>query len=88
MKLSHHSKIRLRERTNLNHKERRKIFKEALQNGLSPDKVKDKKTRDYMNSKNRHCKVKLYKGYIFLYSKNSHQLYTMYELPELEEEKC
>lgn len=82
MKLSKHSKIRLRERTNFNHKERQLIFKNALKNGLSPEKVKNQKLKNFMNSKNRRCKIKLYKGYLFLYGRNSHILYTMYKVPE------
>lgn len=81
MKLTNHSKKRMRERTDFNHKERQQLFRYALKNGLSPDKVKDEKIRNFMNSKNRRCKVKLYNGYLFLYSKNSHLLYTMYKLP-------
>ena len=81
MKLSYHSKKRMIERTNFNHKERRNLFRLALLHGKSADKIKDEKIRNFMNSK-QNCKVKLYQGYIFIYSKNSHQLYTMYKLPE------
>lgn len=87
MKLSKHSKIRLRERTNFNHSERRQLFRNALQNGESLQQIKDEKIKRFIVSKSRNCKIKLYRGYLFLYSKNSHQLYTMYKLPNLEEGK-
>lgn len=83
MKLSQHSKLRIRERTTFNHKERRQLFKNALQNGKSINDIEDKRVRNFVNSKQQYnSKIKLYKDYVFIYSKNSHQLYTMYELPE------
>ena len=81
MKLSKHSKIRLKERTNYNHKERKQIFKDALKYGKTFNQVKDEKIQNYMKARSNKCKVKLYKGYLFIYSKNSHILYTMYKLP-------
>ena len=82
MKLSNHSKIRMRERTAFNSRERYSLFREALQYGKSLNQIEDKKLKNYIWSKSRYCKIKVYKGYMFLYSKNSHQLYTMYEIPE------
>ena len=81
MKLSKHSKKRMRERTPFNSKERKKLFREALSYGKSPNDITDYELHKFMASK-QNCKVKLYKDYIFIYSKNSHMLYTMYELPE------
>lgn len=87
MKISKHAQQRMRERTNWNHKERRNLFKQALIKGKSPLQIKDERIRNYMIGK-KNCKVKLYKDYIFIYSKNSHQLYTMYKLPsELGDDK-
>lgn len=83
MKLSKHGKIRLRERTPLNHKERAILINNILTKGKSPEQVKDNKLRSYLNSKQRwNSKVKLYEDYVFVYSKNSKRLYTMYKLPE------
>ena len=88
MKLSTHSKIRMRERTGLNHKERRKLFRNALDYGKSPMQIKNEKVQQFMLARSNKCKIKLYKGYLFIYSKNSHILYTMYKLPkELIEEE-
>lgn len=84
MKLSNHSKIRMRQRTNLNHQERKGLFRKALDYGKSPDDINDEKIKKFMlktASKNDN-KIKLYKGYVFIYSKNAKQLFTMYKLPK------
>lgn len=70
MKLTQHSKIRIRERTNLNHNERKMLFKYALKNGKSLAKIKDEKIRDfiaYKSKKNKNNNIKLYRGYLFIY---------------------
>lgn len=73
----------MRERTNLNHKERLGLFRKALDNGKSVKQIKDMEIKQYLNGKQSRCsKVKLYQDYVFVYSKNAHQLYTMYRLPE------
>ncbi len=82
MKLSKHSKLRLRERTDYNHKERRQLFKDALKYGKTFDQIKDEKIKKFIKDRTGKCKVKLYKDYVFIYSKNSHLLYTMYALPK------
>lgn len=82
IKLSSHGKIRMRERTEYNHKERRMLFKRALEEGKSLQEIEDKEVKAFVNSKQGKCKIKLYRDYLFIYSKNSHQLYTMYRLPD------
>lgn len=82
MKLSRHSKKRMRERTDFNHRERRQLFRNALQNGKSLQQISNIKIKRFVARKSKNCKIKLYKGYLFLYSKNGHQLYTMYKLPD------
>ncbi len=81
MKLSQHSKYRMRQRTDFNHRQRKSLFREALAKGKSPQDVKDERIKNFLLGK-PNCKVKLYKGYVFIYSKNAHQLYTMYKLPD------
>jgi hypothetical protein len=82
MKLSEHSKQRMKQRTDYNHKQRVRLFADAIMYGKSPNDFKDnKELRDFLLSR-KNCKVKLYKNYVFIYSKNSHRLYTMYKLPE------
>ena len=81
MKISNHAKRRMRERTNFNHKERRNLFRTALDKGKSIQDIKDPDVKDYVKSKN-NCMVKLYKDYVYIYSKHNKQLYTMYKLPD------
>ena len=83
MKISKHAKNRMRERTDLNHKERLSLFRKALDNGKSVKQVKNLEVKQYLSGKQKVCsKVKLYQDYVFVYSKNAHRLYTMYRLPE------
>lgn len=83
MKLSKHSKQRMRERTNFNHKERLSLFKNALKHGANWKNSKNEKLVKYlMNKEIWKSQVKLYKGYVFIHSKNSKLLYTMYKLPD------
>ena len=67
MKLSKHSKIRMRQRTNLNHQERKGLFRKALDYGKSPSDINDEKLKKYLEKTIKNCKVKLYKDYLFLF---------------------
>ena len=87
MRLTEHAKLRMKERTNLNHKERKQLFRQALNNGKSYHQIKDKRLQKYIDRKQKVCKAKVYKGYVFIYSKNGKSLYTMYKLPEVFEEE-
>ena len=80
MKLLNHAKLRIRERTNLNHHDRKTLFKNALEKGKNPQDIKDEKIRKYLENKQGKEKVKLYLDYVFIYSKNNKTLYTMYKL--------
>lgn len=84
MKLSKHSKMRMRQRTNLNHQERKVLFRKALDYGKSQNDIHDEKLKEFLikTAEKNDTKVKLYKGYVFIYSKNAKQLYTMYRLPK------
>ena len=82
MKLSEHSKMRMRERVNLRYKNKHSFFRQALSKGKSINDIEDMRIRTFFLSKQSYrCRVKLYKDYVFIYSKNSKQLYTMYKLP-------
>ena len=83
MKISHHASNRMRERLSLNHNERRRLFKLAMKRGKIVQKIKNQRIHDYLANKQKfNSRVRLYQGYVFVYSKNSHQLYTMYKLPD------
>lgn len=81
MKLSKHSKTRIIERTTVRNN-KVAFFRNALLKGKSPGEMKDGKVKNFLLSKTKNCKVKLYKNYVFVYSKNSKQLYTLYKLPD------
>lgn len=82
-KVSKHAKRRMLERTDYNHKERRQLFREALEKGKSIADISNEEIRRYLKGKERYnSKVKLHKGYVYVYSRNAHRLYTMYRLPE------
>ena len=81
-KITKHASIRMKERTKFNHKERYYLFKKAIKYGKNPQDIKDESLQGYMYSKRRNAYIKLYRGYIFIYSRNTKRLYTMYELPK------
>lgn len=82
MKITNHANIRMKERVKLNRKERKEMFRLALRLGQAPYNIKNNpELRQYLYSKeNRRMRVKLYKDYIFVYTKRSKRLVTMYEL--------
>ncbi len=85
MKLSNHSRQRLKQRGGIkNQKIQDNFFRNALKNGLTPEQVEDEQLRIRLKSREKYnSKVKYYKGWVFIYSKNSHQLYTTYKLEDL-----
>jgi hypothetical protein len=85
MKLSKHSRDRLKQRANIkNQKIQENFFRNALQKGISPEQIEDEQLRSRLKSREKYnSKVKYYKGWVFVYSKNSHRLYTTYKLEEL-----
>ena len=88
MKLSQHSKERISERTNLDKGNQKAFFRAALDKGIPPNNLKEGKLKEYLLARENQCKIKVYKGYIFIHSKNSKRLYTMYKIPdELKEMK-
>lgn len=84
MKLSSHSKDRMRERVGIKSKSiQENFFRNALLKGVSPEQVEDETLRMRLKSREKYnSKVKYYKGWVFVYSRNSHRLYTMYKLEE------
>lgn len=85
MLLSKHSKIRMSERASIK-TGKSKFFREALDKGLSYSEAKNKGMSKtvvcYLAKLNRKQKAKIYKNYVFIYSKGTHKLYTMYECPK------
>ena len=85
MKLSQHSRDRMYQRGHIkSRKIQENFFRNALLYGISADRVEDKLLKQRLKSREKYnSKVKLYKGWVFVYSKNAHQLYTMYKLDEI-----
>ena len=85
MKLSKHSKERMKQRANIKSIHiQEKFFKNALLKGVSPEQVEDSLLKQRLKSREKYnSKVKLYKGWVFVFSKNSKRLYTMYKLEDL-----
>ena len=81
MKLTEHSKLRLRQRAGVRSSEKNKLFRQALLKGISAGNTNNEIIKKYLLKKERHCKAKIYKDYVFMYSKNGKKLYTMYEVP-------
>ena len=84
MKLSKHGKQRMSERTDLQKKQYKELFRNALRKGRRINELKDGEIKDWLKKnipyKNKGI-VKIYQNYVFIYSKNNHRLYTMYKLP-------
>ena len=83
MRLTKHSKQRIKQRTSLNRREQKRLFRLALNNGKSAGQIEDEKLKKYIERKSKICKAKVYKDYVFIYSKNGKSLYTMYKLPKV-----
>lgn len=83
MKVSKHAKYRMRQRTPLNHRERRQFFRLAMKHGKYVGEIKNERIKAYLAPKQKYnSRIVLYQDYVFVYSRNSHQLYTMYKLPD------
>lgn len=85
MKLSQHSRERLKQRANIkSQKIQDNFFRNALKNGKSPSEIENEHLKLKLEARQKYnSKIKVYKGWVFIYSKNSHQLYTAYKLEEL-----
>lgn len=80
MKLSKHSIERMEERTKLDKGNFKEFYRSALKHGKHYKDLPYGELKRFLQSKTKwNCRAKYYKGYIFLYSKNNKQLYTMYE---------
>lgn len=84
MRLSKHSKLRIKERTPV--KNKAKLFRDALNKGLCLEEAQNKGFSKtvicYLKKLNSRQKAKIYKDFVFIYSKGNHTLYTVYECPK------
>lgn len=84
MKLSKHSKQRLRQRANIKSQRiQYNFFKNALLYGKTVKQIEDIDLLNWVKARIKYnCNIKIYKNWVFIYSRNAKQLYTMYELPQ------
>lgn len=86
MKLTKHSRKRIKERTHIKKRGQERFFRLALNRGISLGQARklklDKVVIEYLKKLNRGQQVKIYNDYVFIYCKNSKRLYTMYKCPE------
>lgn len=86
MKLTRHSRKRIKERTDIKKRGQERFFRLALDNGISLGQARklklDKVVIEYLKKLNRGKDVKIYNGYVFIYCKNSKRLYTVYKCPD------
>jgi hypothetical protein len=86
MKLTKHSRKRIKERTHIKKRGQERFFRLALNGGISLGQARqlklDKLVIEYLKKLNRGQQVKIYNDYVFIYCKNSKRLYTMYKCPE------
>lgn len=85
MKLSKHSIQRMKERANIkSQKIRENFYRNALKNGLSVDQIEDEDLKRKLKGRIKfNSQIKVYKGYVFIYSKNAKQLYTLYKVEDI-----
>ena len=86
MKLTKHSRKRIKERTNIKKRGQERFFRLAIKRGISLGQARQLKLEkvviEYLKKLNRGQQVKIYNDYVFIYCKNSKRLYTMYKCPE------
>ena len=82
MKLSNHSKERMKQRANVCRNQER-FYRNALKNGLTINQIQNEELKKWIKSRIKYnSSIKIYHNWVFIHSRNSKQLYTMYELPE------
>lgn len=88
MKLSNHSKMRLKQRTEVERNKFLSLSKLAMKNGINLRHIPldDGYLRKYMTAGAGRYK-KYYQGYIFIFTMNSKKLITMYEANEVYKER-
>lgn len=79
-----HSKVRALERTNLDHKGRTKLIKNACRHGKTWEMLKQGSLRNYVFDKQSRSrkKIKYYNGYLFVFQKTSTACITLYPVPK------
>lgn len=87
VKNTHHAIVRAHQRTNLSKKQTLNMIKEAQRSGLCEGNLPHGPIRNYLRSKGKRKRIKLYKDYIFVFNKTSTSCITLYRLPDIVKEK-
>ena len=86
MKLTKHSRQRIKERSHIKKRGQERFFRLALDRGIGVGQARklklDKVVVEYLNKLNKKQSAKIYNDYVFIYCKNSKRLYTVYKCPE------
>lgn len=79
-----HGFIRVKERLNVKDKEIKTLSLYAIKNGLNLGDLSEGRLRTFVINKmnQKHKRIKLYRGYVFIFFKNSNRLITSYPIPE------
>ena len=81
---TYHGYLRIKERSNISEKEIRNLSVLAIRNGIGFTQIPPGSLKSYVGSKEGQKKkrVKLYRGYVFIFFLNSKRLITCYPIPE------
>ena len=79
-----HGYERVKERSNISDKELNNLSFFAIKNGIGFNQVPTGKLRNYLwyRAYKNDKRIKLYRGYVFIFFKNSRRLITCYPIPE------
>ena len=81
-KQTHHGIVRMAERMGINNKKiATDIIRKASQSGLDICDFPDGAFRDYLFSKKHNKRIKVYKGFVFIFNKTSDRVITLYKIP-------
>lgn len=79
-----HGFERVKERSDFCDKQLNNLSRYAIKNGINISDIPDGRLKKYVwhRIKQRDKRVKLYRGYVFIFFKNSKRLITFYPLPD------
>lgn len=83
-KQTFHGMMRARERGNMPSRVAKDFISSASKRGFSFNDLPEGELKDYVFGKfiYRQKRVKIYKGYIFIFNRTSNRLITMYPIPD------
>lgn len=84
VKNTHHAYIRAKERIGITKKEAERLIKEAYFSGVSVNALNDCPIKRFLARKAhyRRKRIKIYKGYVFVFCSTSTKCITMYKIKQ------